>query len=45
MQLLLDAGANANAQSWLGNTPLMNAMIEKHVECVRALLPASDLKI
>jgi ankyrin repeat protein len=43
VQLLLDAGANANTQDDLGITPLMTAVIYKNVECVRALLPASDL--
>jgi ankyrin repeat protein len=43
VQLLLGAGANANAQSWLGLTPLMVAVMHHHVECARALLSSSDL--
>jgi ankyrin repeat protein len=45
LQLLLDARANANAQDDLRNTPLMEAVMGKHVACARVLLPASELAI
>jgi ankyrin repeat protein len=45
VQLLLDAGADANALSSLANTSLMAAASEKHAECVRLLLPRTDLAI
>ena len=44
LQVLLEAGADARAADlFLGNTPLICAVIFRHVECVRALLPVSDL--
>jgi ankyrin repeat protein len=45
VQLLLDAGADANAVSVLGNTPLIIAVAKNHAECVRLLLRRSDLGI
>lgn len=42
---LLAGGADANARSYLGNTALMEAIIEKHYECARALIDVSDLAI
>ena len=45
VQLLLNAGANANARDRVGNTPLMVSVVNKHVECARALLPACDLAL
>ena len=44
IQLLLAAGADANkAESGGGATPLLTAIGRKHTDCVRALLPVSDL--
>ena len=44
IQLLLAAGADANKQeSAAGLTPLLTAIARKHTDCVRALLPVSDL--
>ena len=45
VQLLLNAGANANARERLGQTPIMLAVLLEHVDCARALLPASDLRL
>jgi len=44
IRLLLDAGANPNAVDYLGNTPLMDAVFNKHAPCVEVLLPVSDLR-
>jgi len=44
VRLLLRAGVDAlKAESLCGNTPLHSAVIYKHVECARLLLPVSDL--
>jgi ankyrin repeat protein len=42
---LLARGANANAQDFLGNTPLKSAIINKHARCAALLLPHSDLSL
>ena len=43
---LLAAGADANAINPIeGNTALMNAIIENHMECVKVLRRASDLRV
>ena len=39
---LLAAGADANRADFLGNSPLMRAVINKHNDCARALLAATD---
>jgi ankyrin repeat protein len=45
VHLLLDAGADANAKERFGNTALMLATINKHVDCAQLLLPRSELSI
>jgi ankyrin repeat protein len=42
---LLARGANANAQDFLGNTPLMSAIMLKHTRCAELLLPHLDLSL
>jgi ankyrin repeat protein len=44
VRLLLDHGADTRkAEHVCGNTPLMTAVMNKHPECVRLILPVSDL--
>jgi len=43
--LLLERGADANCVDSLGNTPLMESVMEKHARCVELLLPHSNLSI
>jgi ankyrin repeat protein len=44
VRLLIDAHADAlKAEHTLGNTPLMMAVIDKHPECARLLIPESEL--
>jgi len=46
VNILLERGANANSVTLdTGNTPLMEAVLVKHVGCVELLLPHSDLSI
>ena len=42
VRLLLDAGANADVEGSLGDSPLLHAAQEGHVEVVRLLLQALD---
>ena len=45
VQLLLAAGADANkADDWLGRTPLMKSIFVRQAECMKILLPVSDLQ-
>ena len=43
VQSLIAAGADATLVDGVGNTPLINSVIYRHVECARALLPVSNL--
>jgi len=44
VRLLIDAGSDVKtADSLCGNTPLIVAVVGKHLECARLLLPISDL--
>ena len=45
VRLLLEAGANANCRTLLGNTPLLNAISYGEVACARELIPHADLRI
>ena len=45
VRLLLAAGASAHAVDFLGFTPLMMAVARRRTECVRVLVPVSDLRI
>ena len=40
--MLVEAGANPDAHDWLGNTTLMLAVMNNHVECARTLVNVSD---
>ena len=43
MRSLLEAGGDTKKADSLGHTPLSHAVLGRRVECVRALLPVSDL--
>ena len=44
VELLLEAGSDANAADNLGNTPLIDAVLNKCPDCAKALLPFSDTR-
>ena len=45
LRLLLEAGADANSCEFLGNTPLMRAVMDGKLACARELILHTDLRI
>jgi len=45
MRLLLEAGAEANSLTNLGDTPLHDAVCDGQLACARELIPHTDLRI